>query len=95
MLISITVNHDNTRLMSNRGLAVGGDAKGGLGLRGKGDSALLETIDKKMVRNLFFSQKYFSWGHLLAFTCSQSTYFGTASIKKCVDEGLWKSIILV
>ena len=53
VLTNLTANHEDTRLIVNRGLTVGEDKTGGLALRGKGDSALLESIDnKEMVRNL-------------------------------------------
>ena len=41
MLTNLAANHEDTRLILNRGLTVSDDAKGGLGLRGKGDSALI------------------------------------------------------
>ena len=59
ILTNLAVNHEDTHLILNRGLTVADDAKGGLGLRGKGGSSLLESIDnKQMVKNLCFSQKY-------------------------------------
>ena len=59
ILTNLAANHEDTRLILNRGLTVADDVKGGLGLRGKGDSSLLESIDnKQMVKNLCFSQKY-------------------------------------
>eukprot|EP00957_Ditylum_brightwellii_P189518 14425337-Ditylum_brightwellii.AAC.1 len=62
-----------------------------MGLRGKGDSALLESVDnKQMVRNLCFSQKYAPWDHYLMYTCNQRTHFGTAPIKTWIYDGLWK-----
>ena len=68
MLTNLTANHEDTRLIVNRGLTVGDDKTGGLALRGKGDSALLESVDnKEMVRKLCFSQKYHAWDHFLTY----------------------------
>ena len=91
MLTNLTANHEDTRLIVNRGLTVGEDKTGGLALRGKGDSALLESIDnKEMVRNLCFSQKYHAWDHFLTYTCSMKTHFGVAPIRNWLDSGEWK-----
>jgi hypothetical protein len=66
MLTNISENHEETCLILNRGLTIGEDKTGGLGLRGKGDSSLLESFDnKQMVCNLCMSQKYISWDHFL------------------------------
>ena len=63
MLTNLSANHEDTRLILNRGLTVGEDKTGGLGLRGKGDSALLESVDnKEMVRNLCFLKSMCSMG---------------------------------
>ena len=92
MLTNLTANHEDTRLIVNRGLTVGEDKTGGLALRGKGDSALLESVDnKEMVRNLCFSQKYHAWDHFLTFTCSMKTHFGTSPLRTWLDNGSWKS----
>ena len=90
MLTNLTANHEDTRLILNRGLAIDNET-GKMGLRGKGDSALLESVDnKQMVRNLCFSQKYAPWDNFLTYTCNQRTHFGTAPIKTWIDDGLWK-----
>ena len=47
MLTNVLSNHKDTRLILNRGLNVYGDKFGGLGVREKVDSALLETVDNK------------------------------------------------
>ena len=60
MLTNLSANHEDTRLMLNRGLTVAGNDIGGLKLRGKEDSCLTNSVDnKQMVRNLCMSQKYF------------------------------------
>ena len=65
----------------NLGLMVADDKLGGLDVRGKGHSALLELVhSKQMVRNLCVSQKYASWSHFLMYTCNQNTHFGKSSI---------------
>ena len=91
ILTNLAANHEDTRLILNRGLAVCDDANGGLGLRGKQDSPLLESVDnKQMVKNLCFSQKYHPWDHFLTYTCNQRDHFGTAPIKRWTDGGEWK-----
>ena len=66
MLTNLSANHQDTRLILNRGLTVGEDKTGGLGVRGKEDTNLYQSIDnKQMVRNLCFSQKYHEWDFFL------------------------------
>ena len=78
-------------MILNRGLTVGDDKTGGLGVRGKGDSSLLESVDnKQMVRNLCMSQKFIAWDHFLTHTCNMKTHFGTAPIKNWLDADEWK-----
>ena len=68
-----------------------GDKLGGLCVRGKVYSALLELVDnKQMVRNLFFSQKYASWSHFVTYTCNHKTCFGTSPNKNWIDSRDWK-----
>ena len=56
----MAANNEDIRFIFNRGLTVGVDKTGWLGLIGKGYSALIESVNnKEMVRNLWFSQKYF------------------------------------
>ena len=91
MLTNVSANHEDTRMILNRGLTIGEDKKGGLGLRCKGDSSLLESVDnKEMVRNLCISQKYVGWDHFLTHTCNMKTHFGTAPIKDWLDSDEWK-----
>ena len=74
----------------NRGLTIGEDRTGGLGVRGKGDSALLESTDNiQQVRGLCALQQYHSYTHFLTFTCNQKTHFGTAPIKQWIDDIQW------
>ena len=47
ILTNISVNHKDTRLILNRGLTVSNDTFGGLGVRGKKYSDLLESVDNK------------------------------------------------
>ena len=90
ILTNASASHEDTRMILNRGLTVGEDKTGGLGLRGKGDSALLESIDnKQMVRNLCISQKYVKWDHFLTHTCNMKTHSGTKPIKDWIDGTEW------
>ena len=91
MLTNLTANHTDTHIILNIGLTIGNDKTGGLAVRGKGDSSLLQSVDnKEMVRNLCFSQKYHKWDHFLTFTCSMKTHFGTAPVKNWIDGEEWK-----
>ena len=67
---------------------------GGLGLRGKDDSTLLESVDSKaMVRNLCSSQIYHKQDVFLTFTNNTKKHFGTKVVKLYIDEGSWKKNI--
>ena len=60
-LTNLCINHQDTRIILNRGLTSTNDDLGGLGLRGgnSDNHALLDSIDsKQMVKNLCASQKY-------------------------------------
>ena len=87
VLTNVAANHEDTRLILNRGLTVNDDKFGGLCVRGKKDSSLTGSIDsKQMVRNLCYSEKYHKWSHFLTFTCNQKNHFGTAPIKNWMDD---------
>lgn len=91
MQANLAANHQDTRLILNRGLAVENAKTGGLGLRGKGDSPLLETVESTTnARNLCFSQKHHPWTHFLTYTGNQKKHFGTAPLKNWIDDGSWK-----
>lgn len=91
MMTNMTATSEDTRIILNRGLTVSEDNDDRLGVRGKGDSALLQSVDsKRMVRNLCSSQKYHKWDHFLTFTCNQKTHFGTKVIRAWLDSGEWK-----
>jgi len=47
MMINATISHKDYHLILNRGLIVGKDRTGGLALRGKEDSTLLESVDNR------------------------------------------------
>ena len=47
MLTNLSVNHQDTRLVLRRGLTVGEDKTGGLGLRGQEDLSILESFLQK------------------------------------------------
>ena len=80
-LTNLYVNHQDTRILLNRSLTVSNDESGGLGLRSKNDSILLEPINsKQMVRNLSIAHKYMYNNFFLTYTCYQKQHFGTARI---------------
>jgi predicted GIY-YIG superfamily endonuclease len=94
-LTNLSANHEDTRLVIQRGLTVGDDKKGGLGLRGKGDCGLLESFDSKaMVRNLCASQLYHNMDFFLTFTCNMKKHFGTKPIKDWLDSHDWEKKFL-
>jgi hypothetical protein len=75
----------------NRGLTASSDESSGLAVRGKNDSALLESIDsKKMVRNLSTAQKYMKNDFFVTYTCNQKEHFGTKPIKDWIDSNEWQ-----
>ena len=92
MLTNLSANHEDTRIILNRGLTVDPGKKDGLALRHKGDKCLIESIDsKQMVKNLCISQRYHPWDHFLTFTCNQKTHFGVSPIRNWIDSGRWKN----
>ena len=85
------MNHCNRRIIMNRGLTASSDESSGLAVRGKNDSALLESIDsRKMVRNLSAAQKYMENDFFVTYTCNQKEYFGTKPIKEYIDYNEWQ-----
>ena len=86
-------NSEDTRVMIRRGVTVNKES-GDLGLRGSGDSSLLDSFDsKQMVRNLCASQQYHTMTHFLTFTCNMKKHFGTKVIKNWIDGNKWKKKI--
>ena len=80
-MTNLAANHQDTRIIIKQGLTVD-DQSGELGLRGVGDSSMLESFDsKQMVRNLCASQRYHQMTHFLTFTCNMRKHFGTKPIK--------------
>ena len=74
----------------HRGLTASSDESSDLGVRGKNDSALLESIDsRKMVRNLSAAQTYMENDFFVTYTCNQKEYFGTKPIKDWIDSNGW------
>ena len=67
---------------------------GDLGLRGSGDSSMLESFDSKaMVQNLCASQEYHRMSHFLTFTCNMKKHFGTKVVKEWIDSNEWQKNI--
>ena len=60
IMTNAAVTHSDTRIALNRGLCYDDKELDGLSVRGKNDSALLESIDSnQMVRNLIAAQYYY------------------------------------
>ena len=92
MAVNLACNREDTRCIINNGLTVA-DSKtgGGLGVRGKEDSTLLDSVEsKRMVKNLCSAQVHHKMDVFLTFTCNMKKHFGTKVIKNWIDEGLWK-----
>ena len=90
VMTNLAANHSDTRVILNRGTLTGEDDKGGLGLRGKNDSNIHESIDsKQMVRNLCAAQKYIQSDFFVTYTCNQKKHFGTKPIKEWLDSEEW------
>jgi hypothetical protein len=92
--VNLSANREDTRCILNHGLTVAQDKVGGLGIRGKDDSTLLDEVDSKaMVRNLCSSQVHHKMDVFLTFTCNMKKHFGTKVVKKWLDEKSWKECI--
>jgi hypothetical protein len=92
-LTNLAANHQDTRIVIRRGLTVD-EKSGGLGLRGTGDTSMLESFDSKaMVRNLCAAQQYHNMTHFLTYTCNMKKHFGTQPIKEWIDSKQWKKYI--
>ena len=90
-MVNLESNREDTRCIINNGLIVANDKIGGLELRGKGDSSLLESIDSQaMVRNLCSSQIWHKMDVFLTFTCNMKKHFGTRVIKEWIEGDDWK-----
>ena len=72
VMSNLSATYNDTRMIMNRGLTAADDKHSGLGVRGKGDSSFLGSVDSKQkVKNLCTSQKYIKWSHFLTFTANQ------------------------
>ena len=94
-LTNLSATHLDTRIAMNRGLTVGSDTLGGLGVRGGNDSgaALLGSIDSnQMVKNLCASQRVHPSSFFCTYTCAQSEHFGTKILKQWIDGDEWKDL---
>jgi predicted GIY-YIG superfamily endonuclease len=93
VMANMAASQCDTRLVINRGLTVGKEIYGNLGVRGNIDSTLLGSVDsKQMVKNLCTSQKYVKWDYFLTFTANQSCHFGLKPIRKWIENKGWASI---
>ena len=89
--MNLAANREDTRCILNHGLKVASDKMGGLGIRDKGDSPLLGSVDNKsMVRNLCSSQQWHPMDVFLTFTCNMKKHFGTKMVKGWIDGGCWR-----
>ena len=87
ILTNLTLNHQDTRLVLNRGLTDDETSKRKLGSRCKGESVLSQSIDlKQMVKNICSSQKNHKMDYFLTFTCNQKEHFGIKKIRECLDD---------
>ena len=94
IMTNAAVTHSDTRIALNRGLCYDDKELDGLSVRGKNDSALLESIDSnQMVRNLTAAQKYYLMDYFVTFTCNQKKHFGTKNIKNWLDDREWMKYI--
>ena len=93
VLTNASAGHSDTRVILNRGLTVGDDSQGGLGIRGgkkESGAALLGSIDSsQMVKNLCASHKYHPMDYFITLTCNQLKHFGTSIIKEFIDSSDW------
>ena len=61
LMVNLSTNNHDTRMVVNKGLTASNDESGGLSLRGGNkESPLLDSIySKQVIKNLISSQKYF------------------------------------
>ena len=72
-LTKLSVNHQDTRIALNRVLTASNNRSGGLCLRSKNDSTLLESINStQMVRNLSVAQKYIKNDFFSTYACNKN-----------------------
>jgi predicted GIY-YIG superfamily endonuclease len=91
VMANMAASQQDTRLVINRGLTVGKDKYGSLGVRGSNDSSLLGSVDsKQMVKNLCSSQKKVQWTHFLTFTSNHKMHFGIKTIREWLDYKGWQ-----
>lgn len=92
-LSNLAANYKDTRIIIRRGLTVD-EKTGDLGLRGSGDSLMLESFHSKaMIRNLCASQEYHRMTYFLTLTCNMKKHFGTKVIKEWIDNNEWRKNI--
>ena len=59
VIANLTANHQDNRIILNRGLTVNAECPNEIGVRSRNDPSIFESIDSmRMVRNLAASQKY-------------------------------------
>ncbi len=81
----MTLNHKDSRIILNRGLAVIPNELG-ITTRSKGGSRFGDTIDNKAtVKQLSASQKSKPMGMLVTYAYNQAKHFGVYRIKNWID----------
>ena len=87
ILTNLTLNHQDTITVLNRGLAVYDNIRNNLGIRCKGDSSLFESVDlKQIMTNLCSSLKYHKMNLFLTLTCDQKEHVGINFIRQWIDN---------
>ena len=90
-ITNLTLNHQDSRIILNRGLTVDKEERNGIGVRGKSDSTLFQGLDsKRAANNLCAAQTKHNFTYFLTFTCNQEKHFGIKKLRHHLKNGDWK-----
>ena len=93
-ITNLTMNHQDSRIVLNRGLTVDKEEKNGIGVRGKSDTALFEALDsKRAAKSLCAAQTKHDFTYFLTFTCNQEKHFGIKKLRQHLKSSNWKDQI--
>ena len=74
---NLTLNHQDARLVLNRGLTVDETSKHKIGIRCKGESVLSQSIDLKKIKTSLLFSKNHKMDYFLTFTSNQNNFLAS------------------
>ena len=93
-ITNLSLSHQDTRIVLNRGLTVDNEETNGIGVRGKADFTLFESLDsKKAAKSLCAGQSHHNYSLFLTFTCNQEKHFGVKMLRKHIQSEDWSKSI--